>query len=486
MALLDDYRRHDAVGLAKLVREGVVTPEALLDHALKTAEALNPGLNAIVSMNVDYARSQIVSAPKDAPLYGVPFLLKDIGAETPAFPATDGSALMRGLPDTVTSTLFVRLEAAGLVTFGRTAVPENAIGVATEARANGGPTRNPWSLEHTPGGSSGGAAAAVAAGIVPAAHGSDGGGSIRVPASCTGLFGFKPTRGRMPDGPISGESWAGMASDGFLTRSVRDTAALLDATAGPDLGAPYTAPDMPGSFTSALTAPVAPLRIAFTDTTFDGRAIHADCSAAVHEAAALLEGLGHSVFPARPATPDHQDMMSAWTDIVACGTALTVRAALAEHGRTLLDDDVEPLTRGALQHAATLSGADYLSAVNRIHRYGRDMAQWFEDTCDVLLCPTLAEPPAKIGRFDHSNPDYVDYRTGPGGVFAYSPFAAAFNATGQPAMSVPLAWSSEDLPIGLHFAGRFGQDHVLMALAAQLEAARPWFTRVPDLKDTSC
>jgi amidase/6-aminohexanoate-cyclic-dimer hydrolase len=270
------------------------------------------------------ARGLIDHRLPDGPLRGVPFLLKDLGAEARAFPSNEGSRLMANSRWPRDSALYERLARAGLVTFGRTAAPEGGIGVATEAAVYGGPTRNPWDPERTPGGSSGGAAAAVAAGIVPAAHGSDGGGSIRIPASCCGLFGMKPTRARLPDGPYSGEGWAGMASEGFLTRSVRDTALLLDLTNGPDMGAPYRAPPLRASFQDATAQPPARLRIAVSDTTFDDSPIDPACREAVIDAARLLEGLGHVVAPARPEA-DHEAMQRAWVDIVACGTALAVR-----------------------------------------------------------------------------------------------------------------------------------------------------------------
>ncbi len=468
-----DYDDMDAVAMAAAVARGETDAGALLDAALARTAAANPSLNAVVLIREDAARAMIARGLPDGPLRGVPFLLKDLGAEAVDFPSHNGSALLADTRYPRNSALYDRLAAAGLVTFGRTAAPEGGIGPATEAAVYGGPTRNPWALDRTPGGSSGGAAAAVAAGIVPAAHGSDGGGSVRIPASCCGLFGFKPTRARLPDGPDAGEGWAGMAIDGFLTRSVRDTAVLLDAVAGPDPGAPYHAPPLAESYGAAIAGPPAPLRVALCDTTLTGTAIHPDARAAVHDAAALLESLGHHVAPARPLA-DHMGMMRAWTDIVACGTALWVETALAGaplHG-------VEGVTRGAVAHARGVSGAGYLGAVGRIHAYGREMAAFFGDH-DILLTATLAEPPARVGRFAHDTEDYAAFRMGPDGVFAYSPFTAAFNATGQPAASVPLFWSAEGLPIGIHLAARFGADETLIALCAALEAARPWFGRRP-------
>jgi amidase/6-aminohexanoate-cyclic-dimer hydrolase len=475
-----DYLAHDMTALSDLVRRKEVAPEELLRLALERADALNDDIGAIVLRFDDIARAKIKAGLPEGAFTGVPFLLKDLATEAVDFPSHCGSHLLKDTVYSVNSTLVERLIASGLVVFGRTASPEGGIGAATEAAVYGAPTRNPWDLSRTAGGSSGGAGAAVAAGILPGAHGSDGGGSVRIPASHCGLFGFKPTRARLPSGPSSGEGWAGMAIDGFLTRSVRDSAALLDICAGGDAGAPYAAPAMTESFTEAAARAPRRLRIALCDTTLTGAPIDPSCRAAVQDAARLLEDLGHVVVPARPETADTEAMMVAWTKIVACGTALWVRGALEAKGRALQQGDVENVVQSAVAYAATVSGADYLDAVSMVHRYGRQMAGFFEDW-DVLLTPTMAEPPAKIGRFDHTRPDYLDYRMGPDGIFAYSPFTASFNATGQPATSVPLTWSDEGLPIGIHFAMAFGEDAELMALAAQLEKARPWFDRMAPL-----
>lgn len=477
MASIGDYEDHDAVGLAALVARGETSAAELLDAALERAGALNPKLNALVHLVPDTARRLIAEGLPEGPLRGVPFLLKDLGAEAVDFPANNGSKLLAGTRYKRDSELYIRLRNAGLVTFGRTTAPEGGLGGVTEAAVYGGPTRNPWNLGHTPGGSSGGAGAAVAAGIVPAAHGSDGGGSVRIPASSCGLFGMKPTRARLPDGPYAGEGWAGMAMDGFLTRSVRDSAVLLDAVAGPDLGAPYVAPPMAQSFLQALDRPPRRLRIAFTLDTLTGAPIHPDCRVAVEDAAILLEGLGHHVEEAAPKA-DVQAMMRAWTVIAACGTALWVRAKLRARGTPLQPGEVEAVVQGACTYAATLSGADYLEAVETVHAFGREVAGFFTGH-DALLTATLAEPPAEVGRFAHTNPDFVDYRLGPNGVFAYSPFTAVFNASGQPAASLPLWWNAAGLPVGVHLATAFGEDALLMALAGEIEAARPWFNRRP-------
>lgn len=477
------YEAHDALGLAALVARREVSAQELLDAALARAAAWNPRLNAVVLLQPDVARAMIAASLPDGPFTGVPFLLKDLGAEAVDFPSHNGSRLLANTRYRVDSEIYLRLRRAGLVTFGRTCAPEGGVGAVTEAQVYGGPTRNPWRLSRTPGGSSGGSGAAVAAGIVPAAHGSDGGGSVRIPASNCGLVGVKPTRGHMPDGPYAGEGWAGMACDGFLTRSVRDTAALLDATVGPDLGAPYRAPPLREGFMAAIARPPRRLRIAFTPGTLGGAPIHPECRKAVENAARLLESLGHSVREARPAV-DVPAMMRAWTDIVACGTALWVRGALARLGRPLRPGELEPSIEGAVRHAATLSGADYLAAVEAIHAFGREIAAFFIDR-DALMTATMAEPPAEIGRFAPTNPDFVNYRLGDRGLLPYSPFAPVWNASGQPAASLPLHWTADGLPVGVQIAAAFGEDETLLALCAEIEGAQPWFHRRPQMAQGS-
>ncbi|GAB4064532.1 amidase [Ancylobacter sonchi] len=479
MSVSDLFESCDAVALAELVHQREVTPTELLDEALRRVEALNPQLNAVVLQQEGVARRLIAEGLPDGPLKGVPFLLKDLGAEAIDFPSNNGSRLFANTRYGQDSSIYARLKMAGLVTFGRTTSPEGGVGPTTEAAVYGGPTRNPWNPEHTTGGSSGGAAAAVASGMVPVAHGSDGGGSVRIPASSCGLFGFKATRARLPDGPYVGEGWAGMAIDGFLTRSVRDTAVLLDATHGIDLGAPYAAPPLEASFGAALKRQDKPLRIAFITTTLTGEAIHPECRAAVEQTARLLESLGHQVEEARPEA-DTSGMMVAWTKVVACGSALSVESAVRRRGRPLEDGEIENVARTAMAYARTVSGADYLEAVNKVHAYGREMAGFFQ-RYDILLTATLAEPPAKLGRFNHLGKEYVDYRMGPGMVFAYSPFTAAFNASGQPAASLPLHWTPDGLPVGIHLAAGYGRDEQLLGLCARVEEAAPWFHRRPPI-----
>ena len=473
--MIGDLGAQDATELAGLVAKGAVSPTELLDAALAAVMIRNPSLNAVVLVQDHIARRDIAAGLPHGPFRGVPFLLKDLGCEAVDFPSHNGSRLLANTRYGRDSMIYRRMRATGVVTFGRTTSPEGGIGAVTEAVVYGGPTRNPWNLDHTPGGSSGGAGAAVAAGIVAFAHGSDGGGSVRIPASSCGLFGFKPTRARLPDGPYAGEGWAGMSIDGFLTRSVRDTAVMLDACAGDDPGAPYVAPPLIHGYAAAISRPPRRLRVAVCDTTLTGDPIDPAVAAVVQAVAKLLESLCHHVAPGYPAAADTAMMMRAWTDIVAVGTALSITTAL--HGRDLTADDVEGIGRGAVAHAATLSPMRYLQAVGEIHAYGRQMADYFASGPDILLTATLAELPAKIGRFTHDRTDYVNYRTGPAGIFDYSPFCAAFNASGQPAASLPMGMSPTGLPIGIHLAAAYGRDEDLIALCAELEAAQPWAAR---------
>ncbi|GLS87941.1 6-aminohexanoate-cyclic-dimer hydrolase [Cypionkella aquatica] len=477
--MMGDLGARDATELAGMVASGQVTASELLDAALAAVAAHNPAINAVVLVQEDAARRAIAEGLPHGPFRGVPFLLKDLGCEAVDFPGHNGSRLLMNTQYARDSAIWERIRATGVVNFGRTTSPEGGVGAVTEAAVYGGPTRNPWNLDHTSGGSSGGAGAAVAAGIVAFAHGSDGGGSVRIPASSCGLFGFKSTRARLPDGPYSGEGWAGMAIDGFLTRSVRDTALMLDACEGPDLGAPYVAPPLAHGHAAAISRPPRRLRVALCDTTFTGEAIDPEVAQAVRDAGALLESLGHHVEPGRPRA-DVDMMMRAWTDIVGVGTALSIQKALG--GRALTPDLVEGIGRSACAYAATLPPTRYLEAVGEIHAFGRQMAGYFAGGPDhagpdILLSATLAEPPAKVGRYHHDRDDYVNYRVGPGGIFSYSPFCAVFNASGQPAASLPLGQSASGLPIGVHLAAAYGRDEELIALCAEIESAAPWAGR---------
>ena len=470
--MIDELFECDAISLADQIKNGFVAASDILSASVARAERLNSSLNAIVNCNTSHAKKLLATTALDTPLYGVPTLLKDLGAEAIDFRSHNGSRLYHNTVYSYDSTIFQRIRKTGLIPYARTTSPELGIGPTSEAGVYGEPTRNPWNLKHTSGGSSGGSGSAVAAGIVPIAHGSDGGGSVRIPASCCGLVGIKPTRARLPDGPGSGEGWAGMAIDGFLTRSVRDSALMLDQCSGGDLGAPYAAPPLKTGFMKAIEANLPSLRVAVLNTDFMGNAVHKECRHAVALTADSLRQLGHHVsIWSSSLGDDVKDMMLAWTKIVAAGTLLSVR--YKKDIEKVTPNDVDGVTYGAIQLGKTVSGADYLQSINTIHAFGRKMARLLEEF-DILVSPTLAEPPAKTGRFKPVNSDFLDYRSGPDGVFAYSPYTAIFNASGQPAMSLPLYWTPDDLPVGVHFAAAYGNDEMLISLARQLEQAMPW------------
>jgi len=480
MSGFDHYEQYDGLGLAELVKRRELTPGDLLDAALARVEQLNPKLHAVCGLAIAAARDSLADHAVDGPFAGVPFLLKDITASARGVPMTCGSRFYQGTGGDHDTELVARYRRAGLVIFGRTTTPEMAISPTTEAVAYGEPTRNPWNPVYSAGGSSGGAGAAVAAGIVPLAHGSDGAGSIRIPASCNGVFGLKPTRARLPAGPDAAEGWGGLLCEHVLTRSVRDSAAALDATHGPDLGAYYVAPPVARPFLTEIETPPARVRIAYTTRMFTGQPAHPECAAAVESSARLCAELGHEVVDAAPTGFDWEDVLRSLVTIMASGTALSVRQRSLALGREPHEDELEPATWGAVRLAESIRGPDYLLALAGLHTFARTAAQFFA-RYDVLLTPVLAQPTAPLGRWAMTNPDFADYRLGPEGLKNYVAFTPFANATGQPAMSVPLFWSASGMPIGSHFIGRFGDEATLLKLARQLEEARPWRDRRPAL-----
>jgi amidase len=471
-----DLWRLDAIAQAELVRERAVKPIELVEAAIARVERLNPKLNAVVTTLYDQARAEAKVVGSDGPFAGVPFLLKDLLAEYAGARFTEGSDFIDGryTPE-ADSELTRRLKRAGLIVIGKTNTPELGILPTTEPRLFG-PTRNPWNLGLTPGGSSGGSAAAVAAGFVAMAHANDGGGSIRIPASCCGLFGLKPTRGRNPLGPHYGDLFSGLVVEHAVTRSVRDSAALLDATAGPDLGDPYVAPPPVRPFLEEVSRPPGFLRVAFTTSSSTGAPVHPDCVRAVQEAAKLCEGLGHEVSEASP--PLEGDAISqAFITVWAAGTSWTIDDWARRTGQTPSAERFEPLTWALYEMGIRRSASDYLLAIQDLQAVTRQIARFLVDY-DVWLSPTLAEPPPPLGSFDapDDNPMHGIFRSA-----LFVPFTPIFNATGQPAMSVPLFWNGDAVPIGVQFAGRFGDEATLFRLAAQLEQARPWADRWPAL-----
>ncbi|MFZ5867865.1 MAG: amidase [Thermodesulfobacteriota bacterium] len=471
----DEIAFLDATALAELVRNKEITPIELVDSAVERIERLNPSLNAVITPMYDEARRKAASPLPEGPFAGVPFLMKDIGASYAGVRMTLGTALLSGYVPDHDSELTVRYKKAGLITLGKTNTPEFGLLPTTEP-ALFGTTKNPWDTARTTGGSSGGSSAAVASGIVPMAHANDGGGSIRIPASCCGVFGLKPTRARNPLGPDFGDLLSGFICEHAVTRSVRDSAALLDATAGPDIGDPYWAPPPRRTFLEEANTDPGKLRIAFSLEFPVGRKPHEDCVTAIKETAALCESLGHIVEEAAPSiTRNSGEGTGAFMTIWAAGCAATIDAIAAIGNFTPIPQMFEPLTFALYEQGREVRASQYLRAVTSLQRLTRGIARFFAD-CDVLLTPVLAEPPVPLGTFDapKDNPMKAWER-----IAAFAPYTAAFNATGQPAMSVPLFWNKDGLPIGSHFVGRFGDEATLFRLAAQLEQARPWAARRP-------
>jgi amidase len=473
MSGFQDYQNYDGLGLAALVRAREVTAEEVLEAAILRIEALNPALNAVVTKVYDQARAAAAAHDRNAPLAGVPFLLKDLGGAQAGVPLSAGSRFFAHAATPADAEIVVRHKRAGLMILGRTNTPEFGLSATTEPIAFG-PTRNPWDRTRTPGGSSGGSAAAVAARMVPIAHASDGGGSIRIPASCCGLFGLKTTRNRNSYAPYAGEGLAGCSVEHVVSRSVRDSAAVLDATAGPALGDPYYAPPPARPFLAEVGADPGQLRIAVTTAAFNGGPVHPDCIAATRAAAALCEELGHRVEEAAPAF-DVAGLDENYNRIFAVNAAANIRLRARALGRELDRSGFEWVTWAMVELASRISGPDYVQMLNRLHGISREIAVFFE-TYDVLLTPTLAEPPVRLGVLDMMSEDLEAYNER---LWRFTPFTYPFNVTGQPAMSVPLAWNEQELPIGVHFVGRYGDEAGLLRLAAQLEQARPWADRRP-------
>jgi amidase len=471
---MQDYESYDGLGLAGLVKRRAISASELLEAAIARCEQRNPDINAVVIPMLEQARTAAKSDVPKGPFEGVPFLLKDLHLNVPGVRTTNGSSLYESNVPTNESELVARYRRAGLVVFGKSASPEFGLTCTTESRPFG-QTRNPWNLEHTSGGSSGGASAAVAAGIVPLANASDGGGSIRIPASACGLFGLKPTRGRTPLGPDAGEGWSGMSCVHAVTRSVRDSAALLDATAGPDLGAPYAAQPPLRPWLAEVGAHPGRLRIALDTDTWNGADTHADCRAAAEDAAKLCESLGHHVERARFAPSSIEELRKAALTVIAANIRWAIETGARKLGREPKPDDVEPGTWlvGAL--AKGLGAVDYADATKVLHRTGRELAR-FLTRYDVLLSPTMGTPPPKLGVLSLSAPDMKEQMRVLMEATGYTQLA---NTAGTPAMSVPLFWNAAGLPIGVQFIGRHDDESTLFRLAAQLERARPWFRRTP-------
>jgi amidase len=490
-AALSDY---DGLGLAALVRRGEVAPIELVEEVITRIEAVNPRLGAVVAPMYDEARRVAGGPLPGGPLRGVPFLLKDLLAAYAGAPLRSGSRFFADHVPETDSELVRRYRAAGLVAVAKTATSEFGIVPFVETALHGA-ARNPWDPERIAGGSSGGSAAAVAARIVPIATGGDGGGSIRIPASCCGVFGLKPTRGRTPSGPDHGDLWQGAAVQHVLTRSVRDSAVVLDLSAGPDLGAPHHPPTPARPFLDEVTAEPGRLRVAFTTRPLLGGAVDPACVAAVADAAALLEQLGHDVVEAAPDV-DGPAFSRAFFTMICAEVAAEVAAGERRFGRKARFGDLEVETWALRMLGERTSAPEFVAAQRTLQLAARRVAPFFE-THDVLLTPTLARPPVPLGSLRARGAEaavmkaLTSVRAGRTvrlllslastieRVYEFIPFTPVFNVTGQPAMSVPLYWTEAGLPVGAHFVGRFGDEATLLRLAGQLERARPWAGRVP-------
>jgi len=481
-SLADETRWLDATAQAELVRSGQATPGELLEAAIDRIERLDPQLNAVVIRWFDEARRTATSQLPDGPFRGVPFLLKDLWAAYEGQLLSNGNRALKeaGIISSVDTTLVSRFRAAGFVTAGRTNSPELGSLPTTEPEA-WGPTRNPWNLAHSPGGSSGGSAAAVAAGLVPIAHASDGGGSIRIPASACGLVGLKPSQGRITLGPFRDESALGVEL--CVSRSVRDTARLLDAVRGPGIGDTVIAPPPERPYVDELYAHPGSLRIGLLDHHPFGGPVHEECALAARNAGKLLESLGHHVeqsFPAALSNPEFGRRFGAlWSTAMGLGLA-----RIAEQlGRELNDADVEAVNRAQADFASHFSATDYAQALAANVTFRRAVQQWWApvpdgDGFDLLLTPTLGEPPVTIGTFanDPEHPMAPMQRAA-----QYVPFTPPFNSSGQPAISLPVHWTPDGLPVGVQLVAAYGREDVLIRVAAQLELAQPWADRRPPI-----
>jgi amidase len=485
----DDLMHFDALGLGELIRNGEIRPSEMVELTIRRIEQLNPKLNAVIHRFYDQAReiaagcdSRTSDGAHPQPFYGVPFLLKDLIAEYNGAPLNEGSRAVKGYISKLDSELVKRQKAAGLIVVGKTNTPEFGLLATTEPELYG-PTFNPWDVSRTPGGSSGGSAAAVAAGIVPMAHGNDGGGSIRIPASCCGLFGLKPTRGRNPVGPLFGDLGSGLVHEHAVTRTVRDSAALLDATSGYQPGDPYWAPPKERPFLEEVGRELGRLKIGLLTSVPEGwhadPNVHLDCKNAALDAGRLCESLGHTVEEIDADVLSHSSLSDSFRLMFTCFAGHMVAYWEKELGKSLTREGLEPVTWATYRAGLKRTGADYLGALEDCQRFSRKIAEWYKKgEYDALLSPTLTIPPPKIESFQSTPENPMRPLSVTRDFVAFTFFC---NLTGQPAMSVPLLWNDEGLPMGVQFAGRFGDEATLFRLAAQLEHARPWAKRIPPI-----
>jgi Asp-tRNA(Asn)/Glu-tRNA(Gln) amidotransferase A subunit family amidase len=473
MGVFAEYERYDGLGLATLVARGELSAEELLEAAIARVEARNPAVNAVTMKLYDYGRRAIAAGLPDGPFRGVPFLMKDLTASIAGVPMTRACRYYADAPPPTADSEHVRrLRRAGLVIFGRTNTCELGLSLTCEPQLHG-PTRNPWDPARISGGSSGGAAAAVGARMLPMAHATDGFGSIRAPAACCGLVGLKPTRGRNTMAPYAGEGLGGLSAEHAVTLTVRDSAALLDATAGPGPGDPYAAPPLARPLSQEVGADPGRLRIAVTSLAPNGAKVEAESLRVLAETARLCTDLGHTVEGADPAI-DGEAVVPTFLTLAAANTVVNLAGNPAK-GRPAREEEVERVTWATGQMGQRVSGADYVRATQAAHRLGRQMAA-FHERWDVLLTPGLATLPPPLGWIDMMMGDVDEYWRR---VFHFSPFTVWFNITGQPAMMLPIGVAASGVPVAVQVVTRHGDEATLFRLAAQLESARPWFDRLP-------
>jgi len=468
-----EYENYDAIGLAELIRNGEVTAEEVLEAAIARCDARNPALNAVVQELYDHGREMAVRDLPSGPLAGVPYLIKDLGAAIAGTPTTGGSKFMEDVVPDADSETVVRLKAAGMSIFGKTNTCEFGMSITCEPQFYG-PTKNPWDDDVTPGGSSGGAASAVAARILPAAHASDGFGSIRVPASCCGLVGLKPTRGRNSFAPGLGERMGGIVAEHTVSITVRDHAAILDATAGPAPGDPYFAPPPARAFLSeAVTAPGV-LRIAVSSGGNTGAKTDGEHARVLAETVQVLSELGHHVEEADPPL-DNDEMQEVFRTLMASNAAQTIRLHPTK-GRFPVEGEIEKVVAATAEKGESVTGYDVFLAQGRMHTAGRRMAA-FHEQYDVLLTPGLGHMPPRLGWLDMMMDDADEYWDR---VAAFSPFTVWFNLTGAPAISLPVGTTDQGFPVSVQAVGRYADEATLFRLSAQLEQAMPWRDRRPE------
>jgi amidase len=472
---MDDYSSHDGVGLAELVRKGDVSPAELTEAAIARIEKHNPKLNAVVFKGYDDARKQAAGALPDGPFRGVPFLIKDLGMPVAGWPRSSGSRYTRDFADTADGGLTARYRKAGVVLLGKTNTPEYGITGTTESAALG-PCRNPWSTNHIAGGSSGGSASAVAAGIVPLAHASDGLGSIRIPAACCGLVGLKVTRDRNPNLPDGYDYAFGNVVDHVVSRTVRDSAVMLDATGYAEPGSPYPAPAKERPYAEEVQRSAGRLRIAFSSETPNGRPIDPEIEAALQRTAALLKGLGHEVIE-RGLGIDYRALYASRRSASAANFAAGMARLADQLGREPEPDELEPLTWAILKAGRRETGADVMRSLQETRMLNYKILAAFADI-DVYLCPVLGTPVPEIGFVDPVRVEPREINKRQGRLF---PFTPPFNFSGQPSMSLPLEVDGRGLPIGMMFTAKYADEATLFRLAAQLEKEAPWKDRRPQV-----